>query len=117
MEWRKLHGGHSQARSNLDWACKSGEGRRIRCQPLRESGQFLQLVSSLSPGYRLKDHAGLPHERVAEERERRHKAELAALEAQMQAKLEVLTRVNEDISHLLDRASALLVHRRVRPTP
>jgi hypothetical protein len=32
---------------------------------------------------------------LSEERERRHKAELAALEAQMQAKLEALTRANE----------------------
>ena len=35
---------------------------------------------------------------LAEERERRHKAELAALEAQMQAKLEALTRENEALS-------------------
>jgi hypothetical protein len=38
---------------------------------------------------------------LAEERERRHKAEMAALEAQMQAKLEALTRE-------LDRANALI---------
>ena len=38
---------------------------------------------------------------LAEERERRHKAELAALEAQMQAKLEVLTRINEDLTRRL----------------
>jgi hypothetical protein len=34
----------------------------------------------------------------AEERERRHKAELAALEAQMQAKLDTLTRLTEDLT-------------------
>lgn len=35
---------------------------------------------------------------LAEERERRHKAELAALEAQMQAKLEALTRAHEALT-------------------
>jgi hypothetical protein len=45
---------------------------------------------------------------LAEERERRHKAELAALEAQMQAKLEALTRANEALSRDLDRANALI---------
>jgi hypothetical protein len=45
---------------------------------------------------------------LAEERERRHKAELAALEAQMQAKLEAFTRANEALSMELDRAKALL---------
>ena len=35
---------------------------------------------------------------LAEERERRHKAELFALEAQMQAKLEALTRANENLT-------------------
>src|SRR5215203_2813296 len=39
---------------------------------------------------------------LAEERERRHKAELLALEAQMQAKLEALTRVNEELSERLE---------------
>ena len=43
------------------------------------------------------------HQALAEERERRHRAELAALEAQMQAKLETLTRVNEDLTRRLDR--------------
>jgi hypothetical protein len=38
----------------------------------------------------------LPH--LAEERERRHKAELAALGAQMQAKLDALTRANEALT-------------------
>jgi hypothetical protein len=38
------------------------------------------------------------------ERERRHKAELLALEAQMQAKLEALTRANEALSRDLERA-------------
>lgn len=41
---------------------------------------------------------------LAEERERRHKAELAALEAQMQAKLEVLARANEDLTRRLGDA-------------
>ena len=45
---------------------------------------------------------------LAEERERRHKAELLALEAQMPAKLEALTRANEALSRDLDRANALL---------
>ena len=43
---------------------------------------------------------------LAEERERRHKAELLALEAQMKAKLEVLTRANEILSRDLERANA-----------
>ena len=38
---------------------------------------------------------------LSEERERRHKAELAALEAQMQAKLQALARVNEDLARRL----------------
>jgi flagellar motility protein MotE (MotC chaperone) len=41
-------------------------------------------------------------------RRRRHKAELAALEAQMQAKLEALIKANEALSQNLDRANALL---------
>ena len=45
---------------------------------------------------------------LAEERERRHKAELAALEAQMQAKLEALTRAHEALTRDLDRANLLL---------
>ena len=44
---------------------------------------------------------------LAEERERRHKAELAALEAQMQAKLEALTRANESLARQLNRANDL----------
>jgi hypothetical protein len=48
---------------------------------------------------------------LAEERERRHKAELLALEAQMQAKLEALTRINEDLTRSLDRANALFRRR------
>ena len=44
---------------------------------------------------------------LAEERERRHKAELAALEAQMQAKLEALTRINEDLAQRLHNANSL----------
>ena len=54
---------------------------------------------------------------LAEERERRHKAELLALEAQMQAKLEALTRVNEDLTRRLDRANALLGRRRGKAKP
>ncbi len=42
---------------------------------------------------------------LAEERERRHKAELAALEAQMQAKLEALTRTNEALTRRLEGAT------------
>ena len=38
---------------------------------------------------------------LADERERRHKAELAALEAQLQGKLEALTRANEDLTRRL----------------
>lgn len=36
------------------------------------------------------------------QRERRHKAELAALEAQMQAKLEALARANEGLVRRLE---------------
>jgi len=39
---------------------------------------------------------------LAEERERRHKAELLALETQMQAKLDALARVNEDLTRRLE---------------
>ena len=39
---------------------------------------------------------------LAEERERRHKAELLALEAQMQAKLETLIRTNQELTRDLD---------------
>jgi hypothetical protein len=38
---------------------------------------------------------------LAEERERRHKAELAALEAQLQSKLEALARTNDDLTRRL----------------
>jgi hypothetical protein len=38
---------------------------------------------------------------LAEERERRHKTELAALAAQMQGKLEARTRANEDLTRRL----------------
>ena len=44
---------------------------------------------------------------LAEERERRHKAELAALETQMQAKLEALTRANEDLTRRLEDETVL----------
>ena len=44
---------------------------------------------------------------LAEERERRHKAELAALEAQMQARLEALTRTNEGLARRLENATVL----------
>ena len=40
---------------------------------------------------------------LAEERERHHKAELAGLEAQMQTKLEALTRANEALTRDLER--------------
>jgi len=39
---------------------------------------------------------------LAEERERRHKAELAALEAQMHAKLDALTQINQDLTRRLE---------------
>ena len=42
--------------------------------------------------------------REAYQRERRHKAELFALEAQMQAKLEALARDNEALSRGLERS-------------
>ena len=45
---------------------------------------------------------------LAEERERRHRAELAALEAQMQATLEALTRANEALARELERVNALV---------
>jgi len=47
------------------------------------------------------------HQALAEERERRHKAELLALEAQMQAKLEALTRINEDLTRRLEDTTLL----------
>jgi len=43
---------------------------------------------------------------LAEERERRHKAELLALESQMQAKIEALTRLNDNLSRRLEDATA-----------
>ncbi len=46
------------------------------------------------------------HQALSEERERRHKAELAALEAQMQAKMEALTRANEDLTRRLNASTA-----------
>jgi thioesterase domain-containing protein len=39
---------------------------------------------------------------LAEERERRHKAELQALEAQMQGKIEALTRIKQDLTDRLN---------------
>jgi hypothetical protein len=45
---------------------------------------------------------------LSEERERRHKAELLALEAQMQVKLEALTRANNTLARDLESATALL---------
>ena len=54
---------------------------------------------------------------LAEERERRHKAELAALEAQMQAKLEALTRANEALTRRLNRTNALPGRRRGQAAP
>jgi hypothetical protein len=66
----------------------------------------LQLdVRILEEGHALRQEA-YQREREAlqaltEERERRHKAELAALEAQMQAKLEALTRANEELARNL----------------
>jgi len=44
---------------------------------------------------------------LAEERERRHKAELLALEAQMQAKLEALARVNQELTRRLEAKEKL----------
>ena len=69
----------------------------------------LQLdVRILEEGHALRQEA-YQREREAlqaltEERERRHKAELLALEAQMQAKLEALTRINEDLTRRLEDA-------------
>ncbi len=40
---------------------------------------------------------------LAEERERRHKAELLTLEAQMQAKIDALARANEELARNLER--------------
>jgi predicted ribonuclease YlaK len=66
----------------------------------------LQLdVRILEEGHALRQEA-YQREREAlqaltEERERRHKAELLALEAQMQAKLDALTRVTEDLTRRL----------------
>ncbi len=48
----------------------------------------------------------------AYQRERRHKVELFALEAQLQARLEVLTRANEALARDLERLNAVLGSRR-----
>jgi flagellar motility protein MotE (MotC chaperone) len=70
----------------------------------------LQLdVRILEEGHALRQEA-YQREREAlqalgEERERRHKAELAALEAQMQAKLEALTQTNKDLARRLAEAT------------
>jgi hypothetical protein len=67
----------------------------------------LQLdVRILEEGHALRQEA-YQRERQAlqaltEERERRHKAELLALETQMQAKLEALTRVNEALTKRIE---------------
>ena len=71
---------------------------RPRRQDKRQE-QLQRDVRILEEGHSLRQEA-YQRERealqaLAEERERYHKAELAALEAQMQAKLEVLTRANE----------------------
>ena len=47
---------------------------------------------------------------LAEERERRHKAELAAVEAQMQAKLEAPTRANEALLSRLEAGKRSMVN-------
>jgi len=73
----------------------------------------LQLdVRILEEGHALRQEA-YQREREAlqaltEERERRHKAELAALEAQMQAKLEALTQLNRDLTRRLEEAATHL---------
>jgi hypothetical protein len=54
---------------------------------------------------------------LAEERERRHKAELLAMEAQMQGKLEALTRTNEALALRLKHANARLGRRRGNAEP
>jgi hypothetical protein len=80
----------------------------------------LQLdVRILEEGHTLRQEA-YQREREAlqaltEERERRHKAELLALEAQMQAKLDTLARINEDLSRRLENVDARLRRRRERP--
>jgi thioesterase domain-containing protein len=66
----------------------------------------LQLdVRILEEGHTLRQEA-YQREREAlqaltEERERRHKAELQALEAQLQGKIEALTRINQDLTDRL----------------
>ncbi len=70
----------------------------------------LQLdVRILEEGHALRQEA-YQREREAlqalgEERERRHKAELTALEAQMQAKLQALTQTNEELTRRLAERS------------
>jgi hypothetical protein len=49
---------------------------------------------------------------LAQERELRHKAELLALQAKMEAKLEALTRTNGVLTRRLEEATALLGSRR-----
>jgi hypothetical protein len=75
----------------------------------KRQGQLQLDVRILEEGHTLRQEA-YQRERdalqaLAEERERRHKAELLALEAQMQTKLEALTRMNEDLIRRLKDAS------------
>jgi hypothetical protein len=113
------------ARSSEKW-CQAiifGEVLRRWLQSRQEKRQEqLQLdVRGLEEGHALRQEA-YQRERealqaLAEERERRHKAELAALEAQMQAKFETLIRINEDLTRRLDDATALLGRRRGKAVP
>jgi len=90
-----------------------------RCLQRRQDKRQEQLqldVRILEEGHALRQEA-YQRERealqlLAEERERRHKAELQALESQMQARLETLTRINEDLTLRLDVTTALPTHYR-----
>ena len=96
--------------------------RWLQCRQDKRQEQLQLDVRILEEGHALRQEA-YQRERealqaLAEERERRHKAELAALEAQMQAKLEALTRANEALTRRLEHATTPPVqHGKLEPGP
>ena len=87
-------------------AAGSSAGRRSARSQLQLDVRILEEGHALRQEAYQREREAL--QALAEERERRHKAELAALEAQMQAKLEALTQANGALLRDLDRANALL---------
>ena len=84
--------------------------RRLQRRQDKRQEQLQLDVRILEEGHALRQEAYQCErealQALAEERERRHKAELLALEAQMQAKLEALVRINEDLSRRLEAKEA-----------